>query len=112
MEIYSKDHNRISEELYEAESNPTALAEDEVKAEEYENDMRAANLDCEMLVSKKTIFANTLALESAVRCITTAYDANPESEHKVTLELVLTRAKTSIHTHFWQRSEAEVPRSA
>ena len=93
LEIHDKDNDKLSEELYETENNPTALANDEIKADEYENNMRAAKLDCEMLFSRKTIFANTTALESAVRCVTTAYEANPNGDHQVALNLVLTRSK-------------------
>ena len=93
LEIHYKDNDKLSEELYEVEDDPTALANDEVKADEYENDWRAAKLDYEILFSRKTIFANITALESAVRCVTTAYEANPDGDHKVALNLVLTRSK-------------------
>ena len=93
LEIYKKDYDRVSEALYDAENNPTAIAEDETKSDGFEQDMMAAKMDCKQLLSKKKIHSNTQALESAVRGLNTAFDATPENNHSVALELVLVRAK-------------------
>ena len=69
------------------------MAEDEHKSDEFDHNMSTAVRDCQHLMSQRTVYRDTLALESAVRGLTTAYDASPENDHKVALDLVLLRSK-------------------
>ena len=93
LEIYQKEHNRLGEELFEMETNPTAIGEDELKADEFEQDISTAIRDCQHLMSQRTVYRDTLALESAARGLTTAYEASPENDHTGALDLVRLRSK-------------------
>ena len=93
LEIYRKDYDRNSEALYDVETNPTAIDADEVKAGNFQQDMRTARMDCKQLMSAKKTHSNTQALERAVGGLTAAYDAAPEKNHSVALDVVLVRAK-------------------
>ena len=44
-------------------------------------------------MSAKATHSNTEGLESAVRCLSTAFDAHPENDHSVALELVVDLTK-------------------
>ena len=91
LEAYQKEHNKLSEELFEVETNPSALSEDESKADDFEHNMTTATRDCLHLISQRTVYRDTLALETAVRSLTTAYETSPENEHEAALGLVQQR---------------------
>ena len=93
LENYRKEHDRLSEELFEVEDNPTAIAEDEHKSDEFEHNLSTALRDCQHLISQRTVYRDTLALESAVRGLTTAYEASPDNDHSSSLDLVRLRSK-------------------
>ena len=91
LEGFQKEHNKLSEDLFEVETNPSALNEDESKAEDFEHNITTATKDCLHLLSQRTVYRGTLALETAVRSLTTAYETSPENEHEAALGLVQQR---------------------
>ena len=93
LEIYRKDYDRASEALYDTETNPTAIDEDETKAGHFQQDMRAARMDYKQLMSAKKTHSNAQALEAAVGGLNAAFDAAPEKNYAVALEVVFVRAK-------------------
>ena len=82
FETHQKEHSKLSEDLFDVENNPSALSKDEAKAEEFEQNLNTATRDCLHLISQRTVFRDTLALETAVRSLTTAYEASPKNEHE------------------------------
>ena len=84
---------KLSTELYEGETNPTAIADDELKADECESNMSMAVRDCRYLLSQRRIFSNIQSLESVIRGLTAAYEASPENDHSVALNRVLLKTK-------------------
>ena len=94
MELFNKEYNQVSEELFEAESNPTALTADEELADEFYTVIRLARMDCKQLMSAKITHGNTEMLEAAVRCLNTRFEAHPENDHSKAITDVDTLTKT------------------
>ena len=93
LEHHQKEHEKLSTELYEVETNPTAIADDELKADECESNMSMAVRDCRYLLSQRSISSNIQSLESVIRGLTAAYEASPENDHSVALNRVLLKTK-------------------
>ena len=55
LEQHKQDHEALSQELYEVETNPTAIEEDETKADEFDRAMTLALRDCKYLISQRSI---------------------------------------------------------
>ena len=85
------DVGTLSQELYEAENNPTALEEDDGKKDEFDRAIQGALDDCEHLICQRTIHSGIPSLEVAIRGLTAAFEASPDNDHskandKVTLK--------------------------
>ena len=93
LEMSKKEHEKISTELYDVETNPTAIEEDESKADEFDRTMTAAVRDCRYLLSQRSIYSNIQSLESVVRGLTTAFETSPENDHSTALNRVLLKTK-------------------
>ena len=93
LEQQRKDHEALSQELYEAEDNPTALEEDEAKADEFDRVMTAALRDCRYLISQRSIHSNVSSLEAAVRSLTAAYEISPDNDHSLVISKVSSKIK-------------------
>ena len=93
LESQQKDQEKLSAELYDLETNPTAISEDELKSEEYESIMATAVKDCRYLLSQRSIYSNCQSLESVLRGLTSAYEATPDNDHKVTVDRVLLKTQ-------------------
>ena len=74
LDLHHKEHEKISTELYELETNPTAIAEDELKADEFDSNLSTVVRDCRYLLSQRSIYSNIQSLESVIRGLTTAYE--------------------------------------
>ena len=93
LEMHQKEHDRLSEELYEIETNPTAINDDETKSDEFDQNMLAAVRDLRYLMSQRSIYSNIQSLESVMRGLTAAYDASPENDHSVAMTRLLLKTK-------------------
>ena len=94
LELFNKEYNQISEALFEAESNPTAITADEELADDFYTVIRLARMDCKQLMSAKITHSNTEMLEAAVRCLSTAFEAHPENDHSKAVTAVDDLTKT------------------
>ena len=93
IQEYEKEYVRIGEELFELETDDNALAEDEARADEFDRAMAVNVKDCQYLMTTRNVYQGTLALETAIRSLTTAYEASPANNHSTTSDLVKLRAK-------------------
>ena len=93
IQEYEKEYVRIGEELFELETDNNALAEDEARADEFDRAMAVNVKDCQYLMTTRNVYQGTLALETAIRSLTTAYEASPANNHSTTSDLVKLRAK-------------------
>ena len=75
-------------QLLDAESNPTALEEDDTRAEEFEQAMYRAKADCKYLFSQRSIHCGISALEVLIRGLTTAFDTSPGNDHGLAIKRV------------------------
>ena len=85
LEQQKQDYECHIQELYEVESNPTAIEEDEAKSDEFDRAMMMALRDCKYLISQRSIHSNIYSLEAAIRGVTAAYDASPENDHSLAI---------------------------
>ena len=93
LELQQKDHDKLSEELYNVETNPTAITDDEARADEFEQNMLAAVRDLKYLMTQRKIHSNAQAVESAIRGLTAAYEASPDNDHTGAMTRLLLRTK-------------------
>ena len=95
IDIYKDNHTHFSESLYEIEDE-TGSSEDNIKSKQFRNDYRAAKLDCKCLLSARIILTTTEALEDAVKCLVTAFEAEPGKIHEEAAQSVKELSKESI----------------
>ena len=93
IQEYTRTYLKLSEELFDVEINPSALTDDEAKAEEFDRVATKSKQDCQYLLSQRLVYRDILALENAVRGLTTAYEDTPENDHTSVLDLVCLRSK-------------------
>ena len=93
LHLSKKEYDRTYDTLCEVETNPTAMDEDGVAADLFDQHNRLATLICKQLMSTKKVQSNTQALEMAVDGLTGAFNAAPDKSHLVALEVVLVRSK-------------------
>ena len=93
IEIYREECAQQSESLYDIETDPTAAAEDAERARKVNVDIRSAKKDCKYLMSARSILLIAETLETAVRCLVSAFAADPTKKHTTTRELVLDTSK-------------------
>ena len=93
LEQIKKEHEALSQELYEIEDNPTALEEDDAKVDEFDRVMSAALRDCKYLISQRSIYSTISSLETAVRGLTAAYETSPDNDHSLVFSNVSSRIK-------------------
>ena len=94
LELFNKEYSQLSEELFEMESIPKALATDEELADEFYTLIRLARMDCKQLMSAKITHGTTDMLEAAVRCLSTRFEAHPENDHSTAIADVEALTKT------------------
>ena len=75
-------------QLLDIETNPTALEEDDIRSEEFEQAMVRASADCKYLLSQRSIFCGISALEVLIRGLTTSYEASPDNAHTLSINRV------------------------
>ena len=108
LESTHKEQEKLSTELYEVENNPTAIAKDEHRADEFEEIITAATRDCRYLLSQRSVYSNIQSLETNIRGLTAAYDMSPENDHTTIINRLLQTAKSLEHDlHFSLMSEEE-----
>ena len=93
LELTRKEYERIYDQLCEVETNPTAMDQDGISADLFDQAIRMSKLIGKRLMSTSKIQGTTQALEMAVGGLNNAYNAAPEKSHLVALEAVLTRSK-------------------
>ena len=93
LELQQKEHDKLSEELYNVETNPTAITDDEARSDEFEQNMLAAVRDLKYLMSQRKIHSNAQAVESAIRGLTAAYEASPDNDHTGAMTRLLLRTE-------------------
>ena len=93
LEQHKQDHEALSQELYEVETNPTAIEEDETKADEFDRAMTLALRDCKYLISQRSIHSNISSLEAVIKGLTAAYEASPDNDHSVAISRVNSKTK-------------------
>ena len=85
----SKDEfETLTLQLLDIETNPTALEEDDIRSEEFEQAMFRATADCKFLLSQRSIFCGISALEVLIRGLTTSYEASPDNVHTLSINRV------------------------
>ena len=89
IEIYKEEYTQRSESLYEIETDPTAISEDAERARKVNVDIRSAKKDCKYLLSARSLLLNSEALETAVRCLVSAFTSDPAKKHTTARELVM-----------------------
>ena len=87
------EYEALSAQLYDGETNPTAMEEDETKADEWERTMEAAIKDCTHLISQGTIHSSISSLEVDIETLTAAYEATPENDHSTAITDVVNTAR-------------------
>ena len=85
LEQQKQDFEVLSQDLYETETNPTAIEEDEAKADEFDRAMTLALRDCKYLLSQRSIHSNISSLEAVIRGLTAAYEASPDNDHSLAI---------------------------
>ena len=93
LELQRQDHEKISQELYETETNPTAIEDDEQKSDEFDRAMTLAAKDCRYLLSQRAIYSTISSLEASIRGVTAAYEATPENDHSAAISRVNSKIK-------------------
>ena len=93
LEQLKKNYEDLSQELYETETNPTAMEDDEAKADEFDRVMTAALKDCRYLISQRSIHSNISSLEAVIRGLTAAYEASPENDHSLAISKINSKIK-------------------
>ena len=71
----------------------TAITNDETRADEFDQNMLAAVRDLKYLMSQRSIYSNTQAVESAIRGLTAAYDSSPANDHSGAMTRLLLKTK-------------------
>ena len=87
------EYEALSAQLYDGETNPTAMEEDETKADEWERIMESAIKDCTHLISQGTIQKGLSSLEVEIKTLTAAYEATPANDHSIAITDVTTTAR-------------------
>ena len=80
-------------QLLDMESNPTAMEEDDLRAEEFEQAMFRSSSDCKFLISQRTISSSISALEILIRGLTTSYETSPANDHALSIGRVNLKTK-------------------
>ena len=93
LEQQKKEYKSLSQELFDIESNPTALEEDDEKAELFDDAMQAARKTCKYLISQRSVYSNISSVELLIRSLINAYEGSPENDHSVATTLVRTKLK-------------------
>ena len=87
------EYEALSAQLYDGETNPTAMEEDETKADEWEKTMEAAMKDCALLLSQGTIHSSISSLEVEIKALTAAYELQPDNDHSTAVADVVTASR-------------------
>ena len=93
LNLSKQEYDRTYDALCEVETNPTAMDEDGGAADLFDQHTRLSKLICKQLMSIKKVQSNTQALEMAVGGLNNAFNAAPDKNHSVALEVVLVRSK-------------------
>ena len=93
LEQLKQDFEALSQELYEAETNPTALEEDEGKSDDFDRAMMMALRDCKYLISQRSVHSNISSLEAVIRGLTAAFEASPGNDHSPAIKKMESRIK-------------------
>ena len=93
LEQQQTEYEALSQELYEVENNPTAIEEDEEKADTFDNAINAALKDCRFLISQRSIHSKIYALEAVIRGLTAAYESSPENDHNLATSKLYSKIK-------------------
>ena len=88
-----QDFEALSQNLYEVETNPTALDEDEGRSDDFDRAMLLAVRDCKHLISQRSVHSNISSLETVIRGLTAAYESSPENDHSSAIKRVDSRVK-------------------
>ena len=88
-----QEYDRTYDALCEVETNPTAMDEDGGAADLFDQHTWLSKLICKQLISIKKVQSNTQALEMAVGGLNNSFNAAPDKNHSVALEVVLVRSK-------------------
>ena len=87
------DYEALSTQVFDGENDPSALEDDEAKADEMQRIMRAANKDCKFLISQGTIQRSFSQLEMMIKTLTGAYELQPDNNHSKAVSNVEDAAK-------------------
>ena len=93
LEQQRQDFEVLSQELYETDTNPTAIEEDEAKSDEFDRAMIVALKDCKYLISQRSIHSNISSLEAVIRGLTAVYEASPDNDHSLAIRKVDSKIK-------------------
>ena len=83
IKAQKEEFETLTQQLLDVESNPTALEEDDIRAEEFEQAMFRATADGKYLLSQRSIYCSVSTLEVLIRGLTTAYETSPDNAHSL-----------------------------
>ena len=117
-----KEHEKLSSQLFDLETNSAALDDDDSKADEWKRVTEIAKKSCSLLLSQGNIFTGITALEVDIKALTSAFELQPENDHGTAVADVVAAAralkadmKTSIipkEEELWGRGGDMIERAA
>ena len=93
LDQLKQDFEALSQNLYEVETNPTALEDDEGRSDDFDRAMLLAVRDCKYLISQRSVHSNITSLEAVIRGLTAAYEETPENDHSRALSKLDSKIK-------------------